>query len=282
MVEQGAWRGMPYYDVFWRKRHLTRRELRAVYANYYTVVFWALIISVLVLLDLHGFAERVSVAAQVVYTTSLAVITFMLYFLFCEIGIKLSQRYVWFFLIFPLVGFVSMTFATYLMEFGMSGYFGGRISLENAASKLPVNLILTLVAETFFLTFVLPMTSRSKKYIAIDAEAKAKPLCETFIVAGETYFCDQLVSVSSQDHYVRIQTKDSENLVRARLSDLINQLSCQSGIQPHRSYWVARQAVAGMVARDGHKCLELHNGNTIPIARGRLVDVQEWLENGRR
>ena len=280
MVEQVAWRGMPYYDVFWRKRHLTRRELRSVYANYYTVVFWVLIISVLVLLDLHGFAERVSVAAQVVYTSSLAVLTFMLYYLFCEIGIKLSQRYVRFFLIFPLVGFASMTFATYFVEFGMSGYFGGRISLENAASKLPVNLILTLVVETFFLTFVLPVTYRSKKSVAINDGSKAKPACETFIVAGETYFCDQLVSVSSQDHYVRIQTKDNENLVRARLSDLIGQLNCQNGIQPHRSHWVARQAVVGMMTRDGHKCLKLRNGNTIPIARGRLVDVQEWLESG--
>jgi len=275
-VEQAVWRGMRYYDVFWRKRHLTQRELRAVYANYHTYVFWALIIAIMVLLDLHGFAERVSLTALIVYTISLSVTTFLFYYYASVVGIKLSQRYPRFFLIFPLVGFVAVTFSTYIVELGMSGYFGGQMSLENATEKLPVNLLLTLVLETFFLTFVMPtaITSSDPK-----KRSSANGTADTITIMGKTYFCKALVSVSSQDHYVRIKTKNEESMVRARLSDLIGQLGGQPGIQPHRSHWVSRQAVAGIVSRRGQKFLELHDGSQIPIARGRIGDVRAWLEN---
>ncbi len=278
VLEQAVWRGMPYFDVFWRKRHLTQRELRAVYSNYYTYVFWALIISVLVLLDLHGFAERVSLMALVAYTTSLAIFTFVLYYYASVIGIKLSQRYRRFFLVFPVVGFVAVTIATYALELGMSAYFGSGMSFENAAQKLPVNFILTLVLETFFLTFVMPTAIKTSKKEAKRQQAGAKSACTTITIAGKTYYCKDLISISSQDHYVRIRTKDGEDLVRARLSDLIGNLSCQNGIQPHRSHWVPLGAVAGVVSSGGQKTLKLHDGSELPIARGRIGDVQEWLE----
>lgn len=277
ILEQPIWRGMPFYDVFWRKRHLTQRELRAVYANYHTYVFWALIIVVIVLLDLHGFAERVSLTALVVYTVSISVTTFLLYFCASVVGIKLSQRYRRFFLIFPLVGFVAVIFATYFVELGMSAYFGSGMSLENATEKLPVNLILTLVLETFFLTFVMPTAMKASEIRWKTPQEKLDSSCTTITIAGKTYYCKDLISVSSQDHYVRIRTQNGEDLVRARLSDLVKNLGCQAGIQPHRSHWVPLRAVVGMASHNGHKTLELRDGSEIPIARGRMGDVQEWL-----
>ncbi len=277
-MEQAAWRGMPCFDVFWRKRYLTRRELLKAYTNKYTYVFWALIISVLVLLDLHGFAERVSMAALVTYTVVLSSLTFLFYFLASLVGIKLSQRFSRFFLIFPLVGFVGAVLATYLVEIGMSAYFGGRISLEHAAEKLPINFILTLVLETFFLTFVMPVAVPSGGIGGAKPAGPETP-CKTITIAGKTYYCKALISVSSQDHYVRIKTSEEEDMVRARLSDLIEKLSCQNGIQPHRSHWVSRRAVVGMVSRKGHKRLEICDGSEIPVARGRASEVQNWLDH---
>ncbi len=277
-MEQEIWRGMPYYDVFWRKRHLTRRELRAIYANYYTYVFWALAISMLVLLDLHGFAERVSLSALVAYTVSLVIITVSFYFLGSWLGLKLSKKYAWFFMIYPLLGFVAVSISTYIVELGMSGYFRGAMSVEQAAGKLPENIILTLVLETFYITFVLPIATQFGKRRDKKPLSDAQNTCTTLSIAGKTFFCDQLISVSSQDHYVKVKTDEGEVLLRARLSDLIGQLSCQNGIQPHRSHWVSRRAVAEIKSRDGHKCLVLTDGSPIPIARGRMVDVQAWLE----
>jgi len=277
-LEQEIWRGMPYYDVFWRKRHLTRRELRVIYANYYTYVFWTLAISIVVLLDLHGFAERVSLFALVSYTVALAVITVSFYIFGSWLGLKFSEKNAWFFMIYPLFGLMAVSVSTYIVELGMSGIFRGAVSVELAAEKLPVNIILTLVLETFYITFVLPIATHFGERNEKQPVLKAINTCETLSIAGKTFFCNQLISVSSQDHYVRVKTDEDEVLLRARLSDLIDLLNCQNGIQPHRSHWVSRRAVTEIASHDGHKSLVLSDGSQVPVARGRMVDVQAWLE----
>ncbi len=277
-MEQVEWRGMPYFDVFGRKRHLTRRELHSVIFSSNTYIFWSLIISVLVLLDLHGFAERVSVTALVTYTVSITLITFMCYYGACEIGIRLSRRYPWFFMVFPVLGFAAATITTYGVEMGMSSIFGNGMSIERAAGKLPINLLLTLMLETFYLTFVLPIATRIHESRRRDAAPERANGCETFTLAGKKFFCADLLSVSSQDHYVKVKMREGEKLIRARLSDVIAQLDCQNGIQPHRSHWVPRGAVMNMAVDDGFKYLQLVDGSRIPVARGRLADVREWLE----
>ncbi len=278
-MEQANWRGMLYYDVLWRKRHLTTRELRRVYANYYSYVFWAMVISILILLDFHGFAERISLAALSVYTISITVVTFSLYYLVTLAGIKISQRVDGFFLIFPIVGFFVTTVATYAVELGVSGYFGNGMSTQYALEKLPANVILTIVLETLYLTFVIPValtTEPNPKVINDDTVGKA-PNCNSITVSGHTFDCADFVWASSQDHYINVKTKETELLIRARMSDLVAQLSCRNGIQPHRSHWVAREAVVEMESFEGHKRLKLTDGTYIPIARGRISAVQEWL-----
>lgn len=269
---------MPYYDVFWRKRHLTWRELHVAYTSYYAYVFWTFAIALMVLLDLHGFAERVSLIALVSYSVSLIIVTVSLYAIGSWLGLKLSKKYSWFVMIYPLLGFAAVTISTYIVELGMSGHFRGAMSTEFAAEKLPVNIILTLVLETFYITFVSPIA------LHFDGRPKPRPLsyakntCTTLTVAGKIFECDQLVSVSSQDHYVKVKSDDGETLLRARLSDLIPQLDCQDGIQPHRSHWVSRRSVVEIASQSGKNILILHDGSKIPIARGRMVDVQAWLE----
>ncbi|HIP23845.1 MAG TPA: LytTR family transcriptional regulator [Rhodobacteraceae bacterium] len=271
---------MPFYDVLWRKRHLTIRELRAVYANYYSYVFWAMVISILILLDFHGFAERVSLGVLVVYTISIIAVTFSLYFLVTLAGIKISQRFDRFFLIFPIVGLCVTTIATYVVELGMSGYFGNGMSAEHALEKLPANIILTIVLETLYLTFVIPVALTSvgsnpniRKSYTGGKGAK----CKSITVSGHIFKCADFVWVSSQDHYLNVKTNDDETLIRARMSDLVAQLGCRNGIQPHRSHWVARESVVRMESVEGHKRLKLTDGSFIPIARGRISAVQEWL-----
>ena len=278
-MEQAEWRGMPYFDVFGRKRHLTQRELHGVIFSSYTYIFWVLIISVFVVLDLHSFAARVSMAALVVYTVSITMITFMGYYFACEAGLKLSCRYSRFFMIFPLLGFVSATLTTYGVELVMSGVFGDGMSIEHAAEKLPINLALTLMLETLYLTFVLPIADKIYKAKRRGRAPSSKPTCDTLTIAGKTFYCADLVSVSSQDHYVKVKTRGGEELIRARLSDLTAQLDCQNGIQPHRSHWVTRGSVVKMAAQGGGKCLELVDGSHVPVARGRIADVREWLES---
>lgn len=278
-MKQGVWRGMPYFDAFWRKRHLTRREMQKIFTSYYAYVFLVMVITVAVLLDIHGFAARVSVTALVTYTVSLTFLTFALYFYATDIGLKLSEKFNWFFMIYPLVGFAAITVATVVVELGMSSTFGGQLSLERAPEKWPVNLVLALVMETLFITFVVPTVLNSN----LSEENQDKPIEDaasiSINIAGISFAYEQLISVSAQDHYVRIRTKEGEQMIRARLSDIITQFPPQNSIQPHRSHWVSREAADSVESNDGHKTLKLTDGSSVPIARGRLRDVQAWLES---
>ena len=59
--------------------------------------------------------------------------------------------------------------------------------------------------------------------------------------------------------------------------DVADQLSEVEGIMPHRSHWVARGAVSRMAGNANKKVLVLGSGEVVPIARGRVAEVQEWL-----
>jgi DNA-binding LytR/AlgR family response regulator len=59
----------------------------------------------------------------------------------------------------------------------------------------------------------------------------------------------------------------------------VAELDPASGQQVHRSYWVARRAVAS-VERDGHRtALILSNGDKVPVSRTYLPALREagWL-----
>jgi DNA-binding LytR/AlgR family response regulator len=64
-----------------------------------------------------------------------------------------------------------------------------------------------------------------------------------------------------------------------RLSDAIAELDGVEGLQVHRSWWVARDAV-DEVKRDGRNLrLRLSNGVEAPVSRNRANDLKSagWL-----
>ncbi|APZ54289.1 DNA-binding protein, LytTr [Salipiger abyssi] len=66
--------------------------------------------------------------------------------------------------------------------------------------------------------------------------------------------------------------------MRARLSDIVAQTRPDDGIQPHRSWWVARGTVAGLDRESGKPVLRLTDGDAVPVARGRLPEVRDWID----
>jgi hypothetical protein len=88
-----------------------------------------------------------------------------------------------------------------------------------------------------------------------------------------------LLAIATEDHYLRVTTELGSELILFRLSDAVAELDPASGQQVHRSYWVARRAVAS-VERDGHRtALILSNGDKIPVSRTYLPALREagWL-----
>lgn len=91
---------------------------------------------------------------------------------------------------------------------------------------------------------------------------------------------DDLHCLQMEDHYVRVHMSAGSEMILMRLRDAIAELDGLDGLQVHRSWWVARTAVASW-RRDGKAVtLTLANGLDVPVARDRLPEVRAagWLD----
>lgn len=78
----------------------------------------------------------------------------------------------------------------------------------------------------------------------------------------------ELYAVEAEDHYLRLHTSQGQDLILMRLSDAIEELEGLEGAQTHRSWWVAKAAVAGAERLEGRAVLTLKDGSEVPVSRG--------------
>jgi hypothetical protein len=88
-----------------------------------------------------------------------------------------------------------------------------------------------------------------------------------------------LYALESEDHYVRVHMDTGSELVLIRLRDAILETDGLEGLQVHRSWWVARQGVAGQVKDGRSVALKLKTGTLAPVARASVGDLEAkgWL-----
>ena len=69
--------------------------------------------------------------------------------------------------------------------------------------------------------------------------------------------------MQSEDHYLRLHTSLGQELILMRLSDAVAELEGVEGAQVHRSWWVARAAIAQARRGEGRATLTLKDGSTV-------------------
>jgi hypothetical protein len=90
----------------------------------------------------------------------------------------------------------------------------------------------------------------------------------------------ELLCLQMEDHYVRAHTPAGSALVLIPLRDAIVELGDLPGLQVHRSWWVARNAVERAVKDGRNLKLRLVNGLEVPIARTGVAAARAagWLD----
>jgi hypothetical protein len=78
----------------------------------------------------------------------------------------------------------------------------------------------------------------------------------------------ELYAVEAEDHYLRLHTSLGQDLILLRLADAIAELEGLEGAQTHRSWWVAKAAIAQVERGDGRATLTLKDGAEVPVSRG--------------
>ena len=88
-----------------------------------------------------------------------------------------------------------------------------------------------------------------------------------------------LLCLQMEDHYVRAHTASGSDLILTPLKDAIAELGATDGLQVHRSWWVARAAVAEPVTSGRNLSLRLSNGLEVPVSRASVAKLRAagWL-----
>ena len=129
----------------------------------------------------------------------------------------------------------------------------------------------TLLIEMIFLA----------AYVAAHARAGQAPSRDAAPV-GEARILDRLpprlgrdlLCLQMEDHYVRLHTPEGSVLVLTPLRTAITQVGAIEGMQVHRSWWVAREAVQGVVQDGRNLRLKLVSGLEAPVARAKVAELR--------
>jgi len=77
----------------------------------------------------------------------------------------------------------------------------------------------------------------------------------------------KLFCLEMSDHYLKVYTDKGHHLILMRFKDALALLSDYQGLQTHRSWWVAIDAIT-KVNKDGRKTyLELTNELQVPVSK---------------
>lgn len=85
----------------------------------------------------------------------------------------------------------------------------------------------------------------------------------------------QLWAVEAEDHYLRLHTSKGQGMILLRLADAVSELEGLEGVQVHRSWWVARDAVTDIKRGDGRATLTLKDGAQVPVSRTYAAMLRE-------
>ncbi|MDI1280806.1 LytTR family DNA-binding domain-containing protein [Brevundimonas sp.] len=88
-----------------------------------------------------------------------------------------------------------------------------------------------------------------------------------------------LLCLQMEDHYVRLHTLEGSVLVLMPFTRAIADVGPIDGLRVHRSWWVARQAVRGVIHDGRNLRLRLTSGLEAPVARARIAELKAagWL-----
>lgn len=137
--------------------------------------------------------------------------------------------------------------------------FGGQPSIGGFAHLLP-----GMTGILAGLQLVLALFAPASPPAAAAEPAAARPgapFCEALPLPLRRAAIE---AVEAEDHYVRVHTDAGAALIRMRFGDAVTALADREGLRPHRSWWVAADAVVAL----GRTEIRLRSGTAVPVSRG--------------
>lgn len=143
--------------------------------------------------------------------------------------------------------------------------------IELAGTVLMISVIVTAVLRTVEtqLTSTAPETSSAA---VTETAADAAPALLDRLPLEKR---GALVALTVEDHYVRVRTRNGEDLILMRLGDAIRETTPTKGLQVHRSHWVALAEVTSARREGDRAVLTMSTGPEIPASRANVPALRE-------
>jgi hypothetical protein len=141
-----------------------------------------------------------------------------------------------------------------------------------ALSDLPQYLVISLEVTIFFSLGTAALRGRGRAGPpATSADPQVRFLERLpFKLRGA-----ELWAVEAEDHYLRLHTSKGQDLILLRLADAIAELDGLEGAQVHRSWWLARSAMADVKRGDGRATITLKDGAEVPVSRTFAKELRD-------
>jgi hypothetical protein len=125
------------------------------------------------------------------------------------------------------------------------------------------------------LTFVIvrrALKARARTGHSVQAGPQSSVVAAVMPPSGE------VLCLRMEDHYVRVHTLGGSRLVAGPFERVIAGMG-DEGMRVHRSWWVARAAVTGVVADGRNLRLILRGGLSAPVSRASVAKLRQagWL-----
>lgn len=101
------------------------------------------------------------------------------------------------------------------------------------------------------------------------------PAYVTFLKRLPPQIGTDLISLSSQDHYVEVTTEKGRELIHMRFADALRELRDYPGQQIHRSHWIAARAFSGLARENSKVMAHLSDGRTLTVSRSFTAAARE-------
>ncbi|MEO1109689.1 MAG: LytTR family DNA-binding domain-containing protein [Pseudomonadota bacterium] len=141
------------------------------------------------------------------------------------------------------------------------------------------------IFQVLYLTLVLPLVSGNQSLARKGVPGLPKQILEEptdpskyVWISRKKYVRSRLQYLSSVEHYVRVVEENEDHLVRANLSDIVEQLTEEDGLRTHRSHYVFGTAISGAKYSEQKLYVVMNDGAEFTVARSRRSQVLKWLE----
>lgn len=247
--------------------------------------YWGVILVVSLVLGItgpFGTYEQLDLMPRLAYWLALALATFAVGYLSIKLalgallGAKGTRP-----LRSAIAGIAAgVPVALVVLAFNLS-LFGDPVPQAADIAKLFINCSLIAAAISFLSTLAGSSPSRETTFGAAPpvaqeeqatagqqlSPAPAPPVRPPLIDRLPHAARGKLSYLSMQDHYVEVHTDKGTTLVLMRLADAIREAGDVTGLQIHRSHWVALDAVTGSRRKDGKLFLKLADDVLLPVSR---------------